>query len=94
MTLPTNLSLWMEDRAHALGAYGPHILKSVKEYEEEIEKLRRALRLAEHDQIDLLQVCRDYAAKTHPMHKELREIRDIRADRVKDRLDITREALK
>lgn len=60
----------------------------------EIEMLRRALALAEHDQIDLLQVCREYAAKTHPMHKELREIRDIRADRIKDRLEITRAALK
>lgn len=92
MTLPTNLSLWMEDRAHALGAYGPHILKSVKEYEAEILKLRRALTLASHDQVDFAGACAARIDETEDVC--VKRLRKIRYDRVKDRLDITREALK
>lgn len=39
-TLDLNLSAWIERRAADIGPYADHILKSVKEYEAEITRLR------------------------------------------------------
>ncbi len=57
----------------------------------EIARLRKALALAEHDQIDFLYECRKHQKETDNFRKK--ELRIIRADAVEDRLHITRAAL-
>jgi hypothetical protein len=59
--------------------------------DQEIAALRRALTLAESDQIDFLHTCREYVNKTDDEGKK--SMRVMRADAVEDRLNITREAL-
>ncbi|MTH61125.1 hypothetical protein [Paracoccus litorisediminis] len=52
----------------------------------------RALRLAEHDQIDLLHVCRGYIKETDDPGKI--RMRTMRADAVEQRLKDTRAAIR
>jgi len=59
--------------------------------DQEIAALRRALKLAEDDQIDFLHVCREYINETD--NEGRKGMRTMRADAVEDRLKMTREAL-
>jgi hypothetical protein len=60
--------------------------------DQEIAALRRALTLAEHDQIDFVHVCREAIKETD--NEGRKGMRTMRADAAEDRLRITREALK
>lgn len=72
---------WSQQRMH----------KKVRALESQVKALTKALTLAEHDQIDFLKVCVDHmeAAKDPPT----RETRQIRAERVAERLALTQAAL-
>lgn len=87
-----NLSAWIERRASDIGPYAEHILKSVKEYEAEIKKLRSP-RCAECDcdappkgcnwikwdggeVDDLNQLLREAVARVERMTPEEREAMD------------------
>ena len=57
----------------------------------EVAALVKALRLAEHDQIDFLHVCREFQAETQDARKK--EMRIMRSDAVQARLKATQAAL-
>lgn len=65
--------------------------RELAEANADADRLRKALALAEHDQIDFLHVCREYQAETQDFRKK--EMRIMRADAVSNRLVGTREAL-
>ena len=70
-----NLSAWIERRKNDVGPYADHIIRSTKEYEEEIADLRRQL-YYERDKAlkEAVKVCRRVSERYHDQFVGLRDI--------------------